>query len=49
MRKRKPSFVFEPRHAVIRLEQVWPIEHVAIGQQHVVVAIAIEIDDLNAA
>ena len=47
--ERKRPFVLQPLHAVIRLEQIRPVEHVAVGKQHVGVAVAVEIDDLDAA
>jgi hypothetical protein len=47
--ERIATFVFEPCHAVIRLEQIRPIEHVSVRHEHIVVTVAVEIDDLNAA
>ncbi len=49
MREGQVAGVLQPLNAVIRLEQVRLIEHVAVGVQHIEFAVAVEIDQLNAA
>src|SRR5437660_1052515 len=41
--------VLKPLHAMIRLQHEWPICRIAVGVKNVDLAVAIEVDELNAA